>query len=104
VNRDLGGTEVISAISAEALVLKLAEDQGAPYLGGAVGVGGDALKGGPALGEQGEPGFSTEAQVAQLYRKVPYRPWGFVGDVALNPALWDFCGDSARRIQRLSEP
>jgi hypothetical protein len=33
-------------------VLELGEDEcGAGYLGGAVGVGGDVLRGGPALGE-----------------------------------------------------
>jgi hypothetical protein len=47
-------------------VPELGEDEGgAGYLGGAVGVGGDVLEGGPALGEQGEPAFSAAAQVAE---------------------------------------
>jgi len=47
-------------------VLELGEDEGgAGYLGGAVGVGGDVLEGGPALGEQGEPALAVAAQAAQ---------------------------------------
>jgi hypothetical protein len=47
-------------------MLELGEDQGCPgYLGGPVGVGGDVLEGGPALGEQGESAFSPAAQVAE---------------------------------------
>src|SRR6202000_2796412 len=51
-------------------MLELREDEGSlGYLGGAVGVGGDVLEGGPALGEQGEPAFPAAAQVAE--QRVP---------------------------------
>ena len=47
-------------------MLELGEDEGcAGYLGGAAGVCGDVLEGGPALGEQGEPAFPAAAQVAE---------------------------------------
>src|SRR5215469_11029297 len=47
-------------------MLELGEDEGgAGYLGGAGGVGGDVLEGGPALGEQGEPALPAGAQAAQ---------------------------------------
>jgi hypothetical protein len=47
-------------------VLELGEDEGgAGYLGGAVGVGGDVLEGGPALSEQGEPSFAPAAQATE---------------------------------------
>jgi hypothetical protein len=47
-------------------VLELGEDEGGTgYPGGAAGVGGDVLEGGPALGEQGEPAFTAAAQVAE---------------------------------------
>ena len=47
-------------------MLELGEDEGGTgYLGGAVGVGGDVLEGGPALGEQGESAFSLAAQSAK---------------------------------------
>jgi hypothetical protein len=29
-------------------------------------------------------------------RLQPYRPWGICGDAALDPDLWDFCGDATR--------
>jgi len=51
-------------------VLVLGEDEGgAGYLGGAIGVGGDVLEGGPALGEQGEPALSPASEVAE--QRVP---------------------------------
>jgi hypothetical protein len=57
---------VISLISADVFVLELGEDEGgADYLGGSSGAGGDALEGGPALGEQGESSFSLAAEAAQ---------------------------------------
>jgi hypothetical protein len=47
-------------------VLELGEDEGGSgYLGDSVGVGGDVLEGGPALGERGEPALSLAAQAAQ---------------------------------------
>jgi hypothetical protein len=45
-------------------VLELGEDEGGPgYLRDAVGVCGDVLEGGPALGERGEPALSLAAQL-----------------------------------------
>ena len=47
-------------------MLELGEDEcGADYLGGSPGAGGDALEGGPALGEQGESSFAQAAQGAE---------------------------------------
>lgn len=47
-------------------MLELGEDECGPdYLGGSSWAGGDALEGGPALGEQGEPAFPLAAQAAQ---------------------------------------
>jgi hypothetical protein len=47
-------------------VLELGEDEGgADYPGGSSGAGGDALEGGPALGEQGESSFSLAAEAAE---------------------------------------
>lgn len=48
-------------------MLELGKDEGcAGYLGGAVGVGGDVLDGGPAPGEQGEAALAAAAEVVQL--------------------------------------
>jgi hypothetical protein len=47
-------------------VLELGEDEGgADDLGELAGAGGGVLEEGPALGEQGEPAFSLEAEAAQ---------------------------------------
>ena len=47
-------------------MLELGEDEGgADDPGELAGAGGGVLEGGPALGEQGEPAFSLEAEAAQ---------------------------------------
>ena len=47
-------------------MLELGEDEGGPdYHGDPPRAGGDALEGGPALGEQGESAFSLAAEAAQ---------------------------------------
>ena len=55
-------------------MLELGEDEGgADYLGDSSGAGGDALEGGPALGEQGEPAFSLAAEAAEQAFRVLVR-------------------------------